>query len=240
MQALKYHLITASDWSQRSAQELSNQANAQVIDIDWGSSGLSCCNYLELVFCHIDAITKWMGNRIIDSSANGFTAPIERTWKIGHSLGVHFSTYTAEYVFSKTGRKMYNMIAMDPAGPFFAAEQSPGRCQSLMIDYFHNSTAIYTNPNLLGTGHFNNAHVKILSNSKKNFCQHGCEKCDAICCHSYAPQNIFDKLIKKQQLSAKYLSGTDEPFRNVTMFERMEHGFYDLAPDYNPGVFDII
>lgn len=181
-----------------------------------------------------------MGDRIIQGSTNGVLARIEKTWLIGHSLGAHYNGYTAQYVFDKTNQKFYYILSMDPAGPFFQAENRSGRCQGMHKhdEFVHNSTAIYTNPNFLGTSNYNIAKVKILSNSKEKFCQKGCKNCDAICCHSYAPQFIFDKLIRKTPILAKYLDENDEPLRKLTIFNLMENGFYDLAPDYNPGIFD--
>lgn len=233
------HFIIDCEWTADSAQELANNANAQVIDIDWGTNGLSSCNYLELVFCYIESISMWMGNRMIDGSTNGFFAPVEKIWMVGHSLGARFCTFTAAYIYEKTKKKIHNLILMDIAGILFANEKVSGRCQIPYVDYVQNSTIIYTNPNAFGTNDFDFqfAKVKIFSNAENNFCQKGCKDCDPICCHSYGPKKIFYELVRKTPIYARFLSGSNQPLRNVTIFEPMESGFYDLTPEYNPDVF---
>lgn len=231
--------FTDCEWSVNNAQELANNANAQVIDIDWGTNGLSSCNYLELVFCYIESISKWMGNRIIEGSKHGFISPIEKTWMVGHSLGARFCTFTAETIYQKSKKRMYHLILMDIAGILFANEKASGRCQVSYVDHVQNSTIIYTNPNGFGTNDFDFefAKVKILANAANNFCQKGCKNCDHNCCHSYGPTKIFYELVRKTPMHARFLSGSNQPLRNVTIFEPMEGGFYDLTPEYNPGVF---
>lgn len=223
-------------------QILAKKLNAIVIVINWGASRLSCCNYLELTFCYLNAITKWMANRVIDCAKNDITPSIENTIFVGHSLGAQFSGHTCQKIFNKTGKKCLKVTALDPAGPFYSNDNMSAQCQGIMPNVATQTMAIYTNPGSLGTNKFDVAQVNIFVNKNQKFCQHNVTMCDPIRNHVYSTDPIFHLLAVEAPLRAIYLNDSNKIFKNVTFYGKMTWGRYDLeatdnAPLRNPSEY---
>lgn len=216
-----------------------------------------------LLFCHVKEMSEWMARIIRKCSTIGSPTSISNTWLIGHSLGAHLVGYTAKSL-SERGHKVKKVIGLDPSGrfaitsilsdacfcelykeqvrifplslsgPFFAKSIVTGKCHGIQSGYANQTVIFYTNPGELGTEHFDTADVHILSNSKHNFCQNGCDCSDFMCNHFYASKTLLNVLVRRQQLKATYLSDGKGKAARVSIYDRMQPGLYDLIASNNP------
>lgn len=216
------------------APELAKQARAQVIVIDWGSSDLSCCSYPLLVFCHMKKISEWMANAMKMCSTIGSSTSISNTWLIGHSLGAQFVGYTAESLF-KSGLIVNRLIGLDPSGPLFNKYFVRGKCHGIQLGHANQTMIFYTNPGGLGAEfQSDSVDIRVLCNSEKEFCQHGCDCNNLICNHIYATATLFTALVKRHRLEATYLDDTKNAVEQVSLYDKMRSGLYDLDSNRNP------
>lgn len=203
--------------------------------IDWGSSDLSCCSYPLLIFCHANTISQWMARVIKKCSTFGTSSSMSNTWLIGHSLGAQFVGYTAKSL-SESGARVKKVIGLDPCGPFFAKSDGNGKCHGIQVGQADHTMIFYTNPKGLGTEPTDSADVRILCNSKTDFCQHGCDCNHLTCNHFYATRTLYEALVKGNHLKAMSLSNEKNGSARVSIYEEMQSGLYDLDSSENPSL----
>lgn len=229
--------MTTANWGSSVASDLASKSNAMVIEIDWGTSNASCCNYLQLAFCFQDFMVDWMADQVINCAENGVLAPIQNTSIVGHSMGAQFGGATAQTIKEKTGEKLYKAIALDAAGPFYESESESGRCQGMQPDTAEHTIAMHTNPKGFGTDMLNIAQINVLSNAKEDFCQHDVG-CDPISCHTYSMNPLFNLLVHEAPLKAVYLNDVNGPMQEISIFNEMKSGIYSLEANDNPALLN--
>lgn len=206
---------------------LATNLNGLVVEIDWGTSNTSCCNYLQLSYCYLDDMADWMAEQMINCATNGVAAGIENTILVGHSMGAQYSGYTGQKVMELSGKKLFKIITLDAAGPFYADDSVSGRCQGMEPDIAEQTIAIYTSPGVVGTDKMDTAQTNIQCNANENFCQEG-TNCQPILCHSYAINPIFDLMVHQAPLQAIYLNSSCQLMRRVSFYNRMEVGTFNM------------
>lgn len=230
---ISFHLIfAAANWGDDIAPYMARKLNAMVIVVDLSKKGANCCFFPTLVYCYIDALTQWMGQRIIECSNNGVTSPIPFTILIGHSLGGQYSGYTGQYVKAQTNTKLYSIIGMDPAGPFFESQDSDGRCQGINSDSAEQTFMFPTNPARLGTNKYDTVDTVIFSEKQKAFCQPN-TLCESGLCHGFAVEPLVKLLARDVNLKAMFLNGSNV-MADVTIYGSMQRGWYDMESTDNP------
>lgn len=166
-----------------------------------------------------------MAKIINKCSKHGASTSKSNTWLIGHSLGAQFAGFTAKKL-SKTGSKVEKLIGLDPSGPLFAKNEN-GKCHGIEKGHADQTMHFITNPGQLGVENVDIADVHILCNSKREFCQPGCNCNDMMCNHFYARGALFEALVQRKQLQAQHVRDKTE-IAHVSIFDKMKPGVYDL------------
>lgn len=74
-------------------------------------------------------MTKYIGGRLgtLLSQLKKTNLNMDTLDLIGHSLGAHILGFAGKTYFKNTGSKLYNIIALDPAGPCFREAEVKNR-----------------------------------------------------------------------------------------------------------------
>ncbi|KAL1490866.1 hypothetical protein ABEB36_011551 [Hypothenemus hampei] len=98
-------------WYEKIANEYLKNDNFNIILVDWEKAA-------RMPYEFSAESTKFVGNQLGIFIVNS-SAPPDNVHIIGHSLGAHVAGFAGKRYFQETGKKLYRITALDPAGPYF-------------------------------------------------------------------------------------------------------------------------
>lgn len=82
---------------------------------------------------YVHYIGKALGNMLADLNSNGVDE--KKIHCVGHSLGAQMLGHTGETFWKKTGKKIFRITALDPAGPCFSKSLIDEQIRAGVADY---------------------------------------------------------------------------------------------------------
>lgn len=200
-------------------QQFATASNRVVFCVDWGSSGLSCYGYLQIIICLID--------KIVDLFVYWLTKCLNiRTLKMfGHSLGAQIIGYVAQRL-KALGLLVQALYGLDPAGPGF---MPPLRCQGIVNGCAEYVAVFHSDPGGLGTIDLTIGNSIVLLNKECLYCQEGCNCIDLSCSHTYVLEvirELFQNIPITGIRIANPLSPCVGTAITLTVNENMPNGYY--------------
>lgn len=208
-------------------QLFSTKSNAVIFCVDWGSSGFSTSNPVQINLCLID--------KIVDVFVSWMTKclNIRSLRMMGHSFGGQVIGYIAQRLNS-FGLLPLRIDGLDPGGPYALFGNGIGmRCNGIVNGCAAYVAVYHVDPGQLGTSDLTTGDSIFDFNPQCTvppfgyFCQPNCGYCINATCSHYSINTVILKLVQNEMIIGTLISnGYVGPNVALTIYTNNAPGVY--------------